>query len=250
MLAFKKAIPHLITLLNLLCGSLSVVSALKGNTEAAGIFILFASVFDFFDGFAARLLHCKSELGKQLDSLADIVSFGLAPAVIMFQLMTFSDNLPHAQVYNVNPLTYVAFLIVLFSALRLAKFNIDERQTDSFIGLPTPANALLIASLPLILWVYSASNCTTAIWARQIIGNYYFLAVLTFVFSYLLISELPLISLKFKTYALKENTVRYLFLLISVVLIVFFHIIALPFIIIIYIILSVIFNLTILKNKL
>ncbi|OPZ99239.1 MAG: hypothetical protein BWY70_01020 [Bacteroidetes bacterium ADurb.Bin408] len=162
--------------------------------------------------------------------------------------MSFSDNIPYVQVYNVNPLIYVAFLIVLFSALRLARFNIDERQTDSFIGLPTPANALFIASLPLILWVYSASNTEVAIWSRQIISNYYVLAALTFVLSYLLISELPLMSLKFKTYALKENYGRYLFLLISAVLFIIFHIVALPFIIIIYIFLSIIINLTPLKK--
>ena len=239
---FIKSIPHTITLLNLFCGCLSIVSAFKGNPEAAGFFIIAASFFDFFDGFAARMLHCKSELGKQLDSLADMISFGLAPAVIIFGLLNTSVNMPSITFRGINPLPYLGFLIAVFSALRLAKFNIDERQTDSFIGLPTPANAILIASLPLILWNYSASNSETAILIRSIINNFYILSLLSVILSCLLIAELPLMSLKFKTYSWNENKIRYSFLIVSLISVFILFYVAIPFIIIFYIFLSVVNN--------
>ena len=244
----KKSIPSIITLMNLLCGCLSIVSAFKGNLEASAFFIIGASFFDFFDGFFARLLNCKSEFGKQLDSLADVVSFGLAPAVIIFQLMNNSVGMPQITLRGINPLPYMAFIIALFSALRLAKFNIDVRQSDSFIGLPTPANAILIGALPLILWHYSDCNSAIAELVRLIFYNFYFLSGLVILMSYLLIAELPLISFKFKTYTWKENYIKYLFLLFSILLLLILNFIAIPLIIIFYIFLSVIINFTSKKN--
>jgi len=238
----QKSIPNTLTICNLFCGCLSIVSAFKANTEAAGFFIIAASFFDFFDGFAARLLNCKSDLGKQLDSLADMISFGLAPAVIMFTLLSASYNLPLINFRNINPLPYLAFVIAVFSALRLAKFNIDNRQTDSFIGLPTPANALFVASLPLILWYYNSLNSDTSILIKNIINNFFFLSFLSIILSWLLIAELPLMSLKFKTFSWKDNKIRYIFLLISIISILFLFYAAMPLIIIFYIILSVISN--------
>jgi len=235
-----KSIPNTITLLNLFFGCLSVVSAFKGNLEAAALFIIIASVCDFFDGFLARILNAKSEFGKQLDSLADLISFGFAPSVIVYQLLCVSEKMPNITIYTFNPLPYIAFLIVLFSALRLAKFNIDLRQTDSFIGLPTPASALLFTALPLILWHYSNENTYLSFWSNAIISNFYFLTGLTIVVAFLLISELPLISFKFKTYNWHENYEKYIFLAISIILIVLFNFIAIPLIIVFYIILSLI----------
>jgi len=245
---YKRAIPSFITLLNLLCGCLSAVSAFKGNLEASAFFIIGATFFDFFDGFFARLLNCKSEFGKQLDSLADVVSFGLAPAVIVFQLMNSSVGMPQIIWRDINPLPYLAFLITLFSALRLAKFNIDVRQSDSFIGLPTPANAIFIAALPLILWNYSVSDKAIAEWTRLVFNNFYFLTGLVFVMSYMLIAELPLMSFKFKTYTWHENKTKYLFFIFSALLILILNFIAIPLIIIFYIFLSVFINFVCKKN--
>jgi len=214
----KKAIPGSITLLNLLCGCLSATFAFKGQLHYAAFFIIGATFFDFFDGFFARLLNCKSEFGKQLDSLADVVSFGLAPAVIIFHLLNNSVYMPQVIFADENLFPYTAFIITLFSALRLAKFNIDERQTDSFIGLPTPANAIFIAAIPLILWQYKDSNNIIAEWTRLIFSNFFFLSCLIFLNSFLLISELPLMSFKFKSYVWKENKAKYLFFIFSILL--------------------------------
>ena len=241
---YKKAIPSSITLLNLLCGCLSVVCAFKGQLPIAAFFIILATFFDFFDGFSARLLHCQSEFGKQLDSLADVVTFGMAPAVIVFQMLKTSVYLPQVSFGDENLMPYIAFIIVLFSALRLAKFNIDIRQSEIFIGLPTPANAIFIAALPLILWYFNGSDTFIAQWSRLIFNNFYFLSVLVFLMSYLLIAELPLMSFKFKTYSWKNNKTKYLFVIFSILLLTILNFIAIPLIIIFYIILSVVINLT------
>ena len=153
MSAIKKNIPNFITALNILCGSFSVVLAFEGYILWAAILIGIASIFDFMDGMAARMLNAYSELGKQLDSLADLISFGFAPSIILFVLMKKSLAIDSISFNQYSEIAFLAipFLIVVFSAIRLAKFNVDTRQTSSFIGLPTPANALLIASFPLIL---------------------------------------------------------------------------------------------------
>ena len=211
----KNNIANYITSLNLLCGSVAIYYLYHGEYMTAVYLILAAAIFDFADGFVARLLHIKSELGTQLDSLADVISFGLAPGVAVFQLLlmnmdVFNNNLP---IFT----PFIAFLIPVFSAWRLAKFNIDDRQTDHFIGLPTPANALVIISLLPIASREFVSDLFP--WNEEIfniVTNPYVLIAATLVLSFLLVSELPLIAMKFKTFGWKGNEIRYLFIIISV----------------------------------
>ncbi|CEN46406.1 Phosphatidylserine synthase (fragment) [Capnocytophaga canimorsus] len=147
----KKHVPNCITLLNLLCGCIAVIFAVKNQLQWAGLFVALGIFFDFFDGFFARLLHVKSDLGLQLDSLADMVTSGLTPGIVMFQLLSYSHFVEENTSLTTTLLPYFGLIITLASAYRLANFNIDSRQTTGFIGLPTPANALFILSLPLIL---------------------------------------------------------------------------------------------------
>jgi len=231
----KKHIPNFITCCNAFLGALSVVFALKGFLMTAAILILCAAIFDFFDGFVARLLKIESKIGIDLDSLADIISFGLAPAAILYMWMDFcfKEIPPELRFFPLTILPYFAFIIVPFSAYRLAKFNNDERQRTEFYGLATPANAFFIAFLP-----FAANNL-------PLLDNFWVLLGLTLVFSILLISELPMFSLKFSNYNFKENWIRYLFLLISAILLVAFQLAAFPIIILLYIFISLIqFGLT------
>jgi len=232
-----RHVPNTITCLNLLCGCLSIVLSTNGQLETAAYFIFAAAVFDFLDGFAARMLKAYSSIGKELDSLADVVSFGVAPAFIMYDLL-LSVIAQHD--LSVDFLTCgwfiaaSAFLIAIFSALRLAKFNIDTRQTDSFIGLPTPANALFICSLAFM----STGNHLLAVCT----GNMFFLLAVTVVFSYLLVAELPLFSLKFKSFDWKNNKTRYIFIALSAILLIILHWAGLAAVILLYIILSILTN--------
>ena len=215
----RKHIPNFITSLNVLCGSVAVVFILKGVLTTGVFLIILAAVFDFFDGMSARLLKAYSPIGKELDSLADMISFGLAPGLIMFKLLETSlfktEVIPDLQ-SNLTPgqllILGSAFLIPIFSALRLAKFNVDERQTISFIGLPTPANALFISSLALI---QEHGNMPA-------IDNFLLttpaLIVITILFSWLLVAEIPMFSLKFKNLSWKSNQVQYIFLFCSALL--------------------------------
>jgi len=231
----KKHIPNILTCCNALCGALSVVFALRGFSQMAAILILCAAVLDFFDGFAARLLNVKSPIGADLDSLADVISFGLAPAAILFMWMTFcfSNLPPELQFFPLTILPYIAFIIVPFSALRLAKFNNDTRQVSEFYGLSTPANAFFIAFLP-----FAADKL-------PFLDNLWVLIGLTVIFSILLIVELPMFSLKFSNYDFKKNWIRYLFLLLSALLLVAFQLAAFPIIILLYILIALIqFGLT------
>jgi len=189
-------------------------------------FILAAAVFDFFDGFAARLLGVQSDIGKQLDSLADLVTFGVLPSFIVFYLIQASA----VQAF----LPYIAFLIGIQSAIRLAKFTIDERQTERFIGLPTPANALFFSTLPLL--------GQKVAFLSEIWNNPWVLSALTLIFSYLLTAELPLLALKFRHFGWKKNEVRYLMLLISLAGIVIWGWAGIPIAVISYIFLSMISN--------
>ena len=240
-MAFKRHIPNIITLLNLFCGSLAVIFAVKGNLILAAVFVALGIFFDFFDGLAARSLNVKSEIGLQLDSLADMVTSGLVPGVVMFQLL--NKALPAdagllsdwgTSIFHISfkPLALIGLLIALASAYRLAKFNVDERQTDSFIGLPTPANALLILSLPLILTYQPGAFIT------GLLLNEWFLIVLTFISCYLLNAELPLFALKFSTWGFNENKLRYLFLITCIIAIIFLKFIAIPLIIVGYVLIS------------
>ena len=216
-------IPNTITCLNLFCGCMSIISSFNGALETAAYFIFAAAVFDFFDGFSARWLKAYSEMGKQLDSLADMVSFGVAPATIMYCLLLLNNC--------EDFIASAAYLMAVFSALRLAKFNIDTRQTDSFIGLPTPANALFICSLAFISSDHHLLSVLT--------GNLYFLWAVIVVFSYLMVSELPLFSLKFKSFNWKSNQIRYLFVIVSAIVLIIFHWAGLSLVILIYVILSI-----------
>lgn len=219
----KSQIPNLLTAANLVCGCVGIVLVASGRVEMAPVAVVLATVFDFFDGFAARMLKVTSEIGKQLDSLADMVSFGVLPAVTVYQLLrTGHDN---------EFLPYVAFLIAVMSAFRLANFNIDTRQSDKFIGLPTPANALFFTSL---VW-------TSGIWP-QVIGTYVLLG-LTVLFSWLLVSPFELVALKFKTYGWAGNQPRYLIILISMLVITIGGYALLPAVILIYVIISIFIHL-------
>lgn len=217
----KKHIPNAITCANLFSGCIGVVFAFKGELEIAAYFVLLSGLFDFFDGMVARLLNVKSEIGKQLDSLADMVSFGFLPGVVMFQLLKLSD-------YSSEYLPYLAFIITVFSALRLAKFNIDERQTEDFIGLNTPMNTLFIVSLPFIAKDYP-----------EIIGSSIILIAIIAITSYLLISEIKIFSFKLSDTSWAKNKFKYIFLISSLILIGFLKFVAVPFILILYISLSI-----------
>jgi len=213
----KKHIPNALTCANLLSGCIGVVFAFKGELHLAAYAVIVSGIFDFFDGFAARLLHVKSAIGKELDSLADMVSFGLLPGAVMFQLLTnTSPSIPY--------LPYLGFLITVCSALRLAKFNIDTRQTEDFIGLNTPMNTLFIVSLPFIREAYPA-----------MINSAVVLITLTLVMSLLLVSELRLFSLKFSAAGWAENKTKFIFLILSALLVIFLQFAAVPGILLLYI---------------
>ena len=241
----KKHIPNFITTLNVLCGSIAVVFILKGALTTAVLLILFAAVFDFLDGMSARVLKAYSPVGKELDSLADVISFGLAPGLIMYKLLNTSmfnenvipdlqSNLTLIQLLTVGS----AFLIPVFSALRLAKFNVDERQTTSFIGLPTPANALFICSLALIQEHGTIPAIDNFILTTPV------LVVITLLFSWLLVSEIPMFSLKFKNLSWKQNQVQYIFIICSVLLIAFLQLYGVTAVVLLFIAISVINNYT------
>ena len=236
----KKHIPSLLTSLNLLCGCLSIAFASDKHFSLALNFIIIAAVFDLFDGMSARLLNAKSELGKQLDSLSDVVSFGVAPAFIIFQFMSENRSyLPDSDLNYILP--YFAFIIPIFSALRLAKFNIDTRQSEQFIGLPTPANGLFFASLPFVDY-HGFAIVDLGKQFQILFSNNYFMLILIIIFSYLLVSNVKLFALKFKNISWHENQIKYLFLIISVIFIILFFIQSIPLIVLLYIGMSVIDN--------
>lgn len=233
----KNHIPNFITLLNLLSGCIAIVFIFNNQLVIAAYLIGLAAVFDFLDGFFARLLKVQSPIGKDLDSLADVVSFGLVPGLILFKLLGYSIGVS-IQTGIITLVPYIAFLVPLFSALRLAKFNNDERQTDVFIGLPTPANALLIASFPLIIIQQSMLVGIDILSIQSFFLSTVFLISITILLSYLLVAEIPLLSLKFKTFNWEENKIRYLFLGISCLLIILLYFAAVPLIILMYILFS------------
>jgi len=246
-MTFKKHIPNLITLLNLLSGTIAVLFAVHNDLVMATYFVFLGIVFDFFDGFVARILNVQGELGKQLDSLADVVTSGVVPGIVMYQLLF---NALHKQWFNnlsceignwktfnefhLHWIPFIGLLITLAAAYRLAKFNIDERQTSSFIGLPTPAAALVVLSLPLIL-TFSFNE-----FANNMIGSVWFLIGLTVLLSYLMNAEIPLFSLKFKDYSWKNNKVKFVFIALTVVLSFLLQFIAIPIVIAVYILISLV----------
>ncbi|WP_093368719.1 CDP-alcohol phosphatidyltransferase family protein [Psychroflexus sediminis] len=232
----KRQIPNFITLLNLLAGSVASVFAVQGELSMATLFVAIGVFFDFFDGLAARAFNVKSDMGLQLDSLADMVTSGLVPGIVMCQLLFRSLN-PSSELDFFSPETswmvFIGLIITLGSAYRLAKFNIDERQTDSFIGLPTPANALLILSLGLILEYHPESFITP--W----IENAYVLVTISVLSVLLLNAEIKLFALKFKNLKFKENWFRYFIVVFSIVALVWLQFVAIPIIILVYLMLSV-----------
>ena len=239
----RKQIPNIITSLNILSGCIAVLFAVSGDFVLAALFVFLGVFFDFFDGLAARLLDAQSEMGLQLDSLADVITSGLVPGIVMFQLLnlSISGDIQSLSAFSKNGwnvglidyLPLVGLLIVVASAYRLAKFNVDTRQSVGFIGLPTPANALLILSLPLIL-EYQYSEIM-----ETIILNTWVLIGLTLLSCVLLNAEISLFALKFKTWDFKNNAVRYVFLALCMLLLLTLKFLAIPIIIVLYIVFSI-----------
>lgn len=224
----KKHIPNTITCCNLLSGCVAAVYAFEGVYPLAFTFIIAGAVFDFFDGLSARALKVSSPIGKELDSLADVITFGFAPATMVFSWLRECAD-AHLDMLIAFAMPFVAFLLVAFSALRLAKFNVDERQTSSFIGLPTPANALFWGAL--VIGSHDA-----------IVGQPYgwvLVLGLVLLFSWLLVAEIPMFSLKFKNLSWKCNRIVYIFLLVSLVLLIVLGLNGLSAVIGWYIILSI-----------
>lgn len=225
-----RHIPNFVTCLNLLSGCIALSLAYSGDLENAAYFVLLSAAFDFLDGMLARILNAYSDIGKELDSLADMVSFGVVPGVIVYQLLSSglaSQGLPEG-------LKYLSFIIPIFSALRLAKFNIDTRQTENFIGLATPANTLFFIALPFIQ--------EQGFLGMEILLQPIVLVFLSIGMSYLLVAEIPLFSLKFKSMRFAANDFRYFLLISSLILIGIFKFAAIPLIIVIYILLSIIYK--------
>ena len=296
--AIKRLVPNLFTAGNLVGGILAIIFALNGRIDIAPFFIFASAIFDFLDGFMARVLKVPSEMGKQLDSLADMVTFGVAPGIIVFVMMQSinivviedspliqSENSPVIEFFDkvsnaptcltgslgsntvmVSPYTppraiddnnnwgfifnyfsYLAFLIPIFALFRLAKFNLDTRQSDSFIGLPTPAMTLFFAVIPVLITsaYYGLMEGEYHFQSWQVkmadfLLNPIFLCISTIVFSILMVVELPLFALKFKNFKFKGNEIRYIFLTISILLLATLFFWAIPLIIILYVILSLI----------
>lgn len=224
-----KHIPNSITCCNLLSGCISIVLLCNGFVIASGIMIFIAAVFDFFDGFAARLLKAYSPLGAQLDSLCDVVSFGVAPSFIMYYYL---NQVVTMEVGGINVAPFAAFFLAVFAALRLAKFNIDDRQTTSFIGLPTPAMGIFVASLPFTLRHESLS------FMGNLMTNPFFLFAIVVIFSFLMVSEIPFFSLKVKSLKFKENKHLYLVALFAIIKVAIFGLAAIPFVMLFYIIVA------------
>ena len=226
----KQLIPNTLTSLNLFSGCIGIVFAFNNQLEYAAAMIWVAGIFDFLDGFSARILKVSSEIGKQLDSLADMVTFGVLPGVILYQMilsaqMMGSNNYPY--------LPFIAFIITVFSAVRLAKFNIDTRQSDTFIGLPTPANAICVSAFPFMTQSLGSLSMEQIIIA---------LILYTLLFSWLLVAEIKMLALKFKSFGWIGNQARWIFLIASIVLIIVFQISAIPIVIVVYILTSVVNN--------
>lgn len=231
----KKHIPNLVTLCNLLCGTLATIFAVDGHFELTAFFVALGVFLDFFDGFFARILKVSGELGKQLDSLADMVTSGVVPGIVLFSLLGYEkQGLDEFSSFSAIPL--IGLLVTIAACYRLANFNLDTRQSESFIGLPTPAMSLFVVSLPLIQ-MHSEMD-----FIRELIGNTYFLISISIFFSFLMNSKLHLFSLKFKNYTLKENLFKYILIVLSVIFLITMKFLAVPIIILCYLLLSIIKN--------
>lgn len=223
-----KYIPNTITSLNLASGCFSIIYAFQNDFRNAALFILLAAIFDFFDGFAARGFHAFSKIGKDLDSLADDISFGLAPGIILYNFI-----LQMCDISNISPnWAYTAIFIPIFSALRLAKFNVDERQHLSFIGLPTPANALLVGFF-ISEFGENLLNSST---------NPFFVIIPMLFFGLLMVSEIPMFALKFTNFKIKDNLDKYIFLIGAIIIIAIFNLLGIAYSILWYIFLSLLYD--------
>ena len=238
--AIIRNIPNYITIANLFCGVLSIISTFSNQLSLAAFFIFLGIFLDFFDGFFARLLKIENEFGLQLDSLADLVTSGLAPSFILFKLLNANNTTQLFVEFSFetpfSSISLIAFLIPIFAALRLANFNIDKNQKNSFIGLPTPMTAIFIASIPLIKSEFFNS----------IYSNTSTLCIISVVLSILMISKLNLFSIKVnfqENLSSQLNMMRLFMLISSLILLFFFNLAAIPFIVVLYIILSIINNL-------
>jgi CDP-diacylglycerol---serine O-phosphatidyltransferase len=267
----KKNIPNAITCLNLFCGCLAIAAIGGGEILWGSILIATAALLDFFDGFAARLLRVSSEIGKQLDSLADAVSFCVAPGYILFQMITISFGHYFTPIMErpveVILISSLGFLISIFGIIRLARFNIDTRQSENFIGVPTPATAIFVAALIPILThgirnnfnlniylpptpeVYLALETTFRVssfkvWILQMLFNPYFYVLVSVIFSFLMVSSLPIFSMKFKNLKNKDNIPRLTLILISLLLVWSLEFIGAPLIILAYVIIAFVYDLT------
>jgi len=214
-----KHLPNFLTCCNLICGCLGIIFLWEDSHIATAYFVWAACIFDFFDGFAARMLKISSPIGKELDSMADMVSFGALPALFMYKLLAFESPIPW--------LPYVALLIAVCSAIRLAVFNLDVTQSDSFKGLPTPANAIFITGIPFLSFP-----------GFDFLFSPLTLTVLTIVFSLLMVSRIDLFALKFKNFTWGDNKVRFTFLLLAVLLLMALQFAAIPLVILLYVTLS------------
>jgi CDP-diacylglycerol---serine O-phosphatidyltransferase len=235
----KKHIPNLITSLNLVSGFIAIIYTINGNIVTASWLILAAMVFDFFDGFSSRLLNAYSDIGKELDSLADIVSFGVAPALIIFQLLAKSLGVDAAMIFNSGKINEPLVLLIpvimpVCGALRLAKFNVDETQTTSFKGLPIPANALAVISI-VIAWHYSPSGILISF-----MNSVAALIIFTIIISVLMVIRLPLLSLKTSHLRFRGNEGRYLMIVLVAATLVIFGIGAAPLVIPLYLLASLV----------
>lgn len=229
----KKQIPNIITLLNLTAGGIATTEAVNGNYGAVICLVFAAALFDFADGLAARVLHVKSEVGKELDSLADMVSFGLVPGLVVFRLFRDMTVIPHSAI------AYLAFLLPAMAAFRLAKFNLDARQSDSFLGIPTPAMALFFITLPLSR-IIGATGTPAGEISRFASESWLVLSLLVVAFGLLMVLEIPLLALKFKNLGWKQNRPRYILLAGSVILIITMGLSAMPLVIAWYVLFSVV----------
>jgi CDP-diacylglycerol--serine O-phosphatidyltransferase len=224
-----KHIPNLLTISNLICGCIALYFTFHDNLVFAAYLIGLAAIFDFMDGAAARLLKVSGPMGKELDSLADMVSFGVVPGSVVFHLLEAS---------SLSAYSFIALAIPSFSAYRLAKFNIDERQSESFIGLPTPANCLIFISFPLISTFQVDSFIASIIEMPEVLIG------LTILLSLTLVSEIPLFALKFKNLKFADNKLRFVFIGLAILLLALLQFSAVPLIVILYLILSLIFRKT------
>ncbi|MFM1876624.1 MAG: hypothetical protein RL266_2361 [Bacteroidota bacterium] len=243
-----RHLPNFLTCLNLLCGCFALVSLALGNPLNAAYLVIAAAVFDFFDGFVARLLKVSSPIGLQLDSLADMVTFGVVPGSVLFHYLLLDTQWPMTGIgaFVEHPLLLIPFAVPVFSALRLAKFNVDTRQSDGFRGLPTPASAMWVMSIPLMI-----EFMPFHLWwePEQVVVDRWYLIGSAIGLCVLMVSDIPLLAMKFKSFGWKGNEARWVLLIISAVVLIILRPLAIPVILSLYVLVSIINNQFLTKNE-